>query len=256
MAVTAIARRRPPAPTVVPTAVRVLEADPDLADGLEEPEVTAARLFSMAPEFAFEPGPWRFDPAPEPGALGALVLDGLILVRIGIGCRIHSELLGEGDLIGPWATRGTDIVAPSTISAQVVTPARVALLDRSFAVRTGRWPEVHAALIRRLIQRSRTLSMQSAINSLARTEQRLELTMWHLASRFGRVTRDGVRLELPISQTHLAEIIAAQRPSVSAALARLEQRGRLTRVARRNWLLCGDPPPELAVLSQQTGQAA
>lgn len=250
MGATATARRRPWTETIVPTAVRVLEADPDLGDGIDEHERDIARRLSVARVFAFEPGPWPFFPACEAGALGALVLDGLILVRLGIGGRGHAELLGDGDMISPWKSHDHDSTLPSVMSARVVSPVSVALLDRAFAIRTGRWPEIHAALLRRLIRRSRALSMQSAINSLARIEQRLDLTLWHMANRFGRMTRAGVTLDLPVSQTYLAEIIAAQRPSVSVALAGLEQRGRLARLARRKWLLRGQPPPELAVLSR------
>ena len=74
----------------------------------------------------------------------------------------------------------------------------------------ARWPEVHAALIQRCIERSRRLSLQSAINALPRIEERVEVTLWELASRFGRVTPDGIVVDLPISHSQLADIVAAQ----------------------------------------------
>jgi hypothetical protein len=69
--------------------------------------------------------------------------------------------------------------------------------------------------------------VQSAINSLPRIEERIELTLWQLAYRFGHVSRDGIKLDLPLAHSQLAEMVCAQRPSVSTALTRLRNRGRI-----------------------------
>ncbi|HZU59630.1 MAG TPA: Crp/Fnr family transcriptional regulator, partial [Solirubrobacteraceae bacterium] len=129
---------------------------------------------------------------------------------------------------------------------------RTALLDRSFIMRTARWPEIQAALMQRLIGRSRRLSLQSAINGLTRTEDRLELTLWQLASRFGKVTASGYKLPLRLTHTQLAEIVAVQRPSVTTALLRLEQAGRLQR-NHDGWILPGPPPSRLKPPAGQRG---
>jgi CRP/FNR family transcriptional regulator, cyclic AMP receptor protein len=238
------------------TAVRVLDADPDLGVGIDRADWQAAVAVSVAPEFAFDRGPWRFFPPPDPGGFGALILEGLILIRIDAGPRSHIEMLGQGDLISPWAGTGAELSAPSVVTASVVSGARVALLDRRFALRTARWPEIHGALIRRCIERSRRLSLQSAINALPRIEERVEVTLWELAYRFGRVTPDGIVLELPISHSQLADIVAAQRPSVSTAVVRLEDRARIARIERRTLLLRGEPPEMLSLLARQSGLEA
>jgi CRP-like cAMP-binding protein len=233
-------------------AVRVLEADPDLGLGIPREQWQLAVGASIAPLFEFERGPWRFSPPPEPGGFGALILEGLILIRIDAGTRSHIEMLGQGDVISPWAGSGAELSTPSEVTASVVSRARVALLDRRFGLRTGRWPEVHAALIQRSIERSRRLSLQSAINALPRIEERVEVTLWQLAYRFGRVTPEGIVVDLPISHSQLADIVAAQRPSVSTAVVRLEDQGRIERTARRTWLLRGEPPAMLSSLARQT----
>jgi CRP/FNR family transcriptional regulator, cyclic AMP receptor protein len=238
------------------TAVRVLEADPDLGAGIDRAEWQAAVAMSAAPEFEFERGPWRFFPRPEPGGFGALILEGLILIRIDAGNRSHIEMVGQGDVVSPWAGTGSELSAPSVVTASVVSRASVALLDRRFALRTARWPEIHAALIGRCIERARRLSLQSAINALPRIEERVEVTLWELAYRFGRVTRDGIVLDLPISHSQLADIVAAQRPSVSTAVVRLEDHGRIVRTARRTLLLRGSPPEMLSSLARQSGLEA
>src|SRR5581483_10342554 len=106
--------------------------------------------------------------------------------------------------VSPWAGTGAELTNPSELTSSVVAPARVALLDRRFALRTARWPEIHAALIGRCIERSRRLSLQSAVNALPRIEERVEVTLWSLAYRFGRVTSDGIVLKLSISHSQLA----------------------------------------------------
>ena len=239
-----------------PGAVRVLEADPDLGAGIEERELRLAVMASVAPMFESDRGAWCFSPPPDPAGFGALVLEGLLVIRINADTRGHVELLGPGDLISPWVGYGPDMTLPSVVAALVVSKARVALLDRRFALRTARWPEIHAALIQRVIYRTRRLSLQAAINSLSRVEERLEVTLWELAYRFGRVTPEGTVLDLPLTHSQVAEMVAAQRPSVSTALARLQSHGRVIHTARHRWLLCGEPPSTLSSLAQQTGLRA
>jgi CRP/FNR family transcriptional regulator, cyclic AMP receptor protein len=226
--------------------VRVLEADPDLGAGIDAEQWDMAVGAAVAPVFEFERGPWQFRPPPDYGGLGALVLQGLILLRIHAGDRGHIELLAPGDVISPWVDIPAELTVPFTVSARAAADVRVALLDRRFALRTARWPEIHAGVMQRLVLRSRVLSLQSAINSLPRIEDRVELTLWQLGFRFGRMTRDGIALRLPITHAQLAEIVSAQRPSVSMAISRLEARARIARTARHEWLLRGEPPTTLS----------
>lgn len=234
-------------------AVRVLEEDPDLGAAIEPGQWELATRASIAPAFELGQGLLRFFPAPDPGSLGALVLEGLIVVRIQAGARAHLELLGPGEVMSPWAGASSSLSVPSVVSSTIVSDLRIALLDRGFSLRTARWPEIHAALTHRLIQRARRLSLQSAINALPRIEERLELTFWELGDRFGRVTRDGIVLRLRLTHAQLAEMVAAQRPSVTSALTRLEADGRLSRRALHEWVLHGPAPAQLSPLERQTG---
>jgi CRP/FNR family transcriptional regulator, cyclic AMP receptor protein len=242
-------------PEVGSASVLVLEADPDLGSVIDKVQWQLAVAASVAPAFELERGPWRFAPRPDAGALGALVLEGLIVIRINAETRAHIELLGPGDVIGPWVGSGQELTLPSVPTTSVVSKARIALLDRRFALRTARWPEIHAALMHRLIVRTRRLSLQSAINALSRIEERLEVTLWELAYRFGKVTPDGIMLDLPLTHSQMAEMVAAQRPSVSTAFTRLQDHGRIVHAARHRWLLLGEPPSTLSSLAQQTGLA-
>lgn len=235
--------RRPPGQPVC-----VLDVDPDLAEGIDANQRGLAARHAVARAIAVDPGPWQFPPM-QSGGLGALILKGLIIVRVQFaGIRGHVELLSEGDLVRPWLGIGTEVSAPCVVSADVLCSLQVALLDRPFALRIARWPEITDTLMRRLLVRSRILSMQSAINSLPRIEERLETTLWQLAYRFGHVTPEDILLELPITHSQLAEIVSARRPSVTIALTRLRERGNLSLLRRHQWLLRGEPPTRLAAV--------
>lgn len=233
------------------TVVRVLEADPDLGTGIAGAELDLASAAVIAPAYRLRRGAWRFLPPPERGALGALILDGLIIVRIQVGRRAHIELLGEGDVISPWVGAGNELTDASLVSSSVVSPVQMALLDRRFALRAARWPEIESVLIQRLIVRARRLSFQAAINAVPRIDQRLQATLWALAQRLGRVTPEGITVTLPISHSQLADMVGAQRPSVSVALRRLQADGKVLRANREEWLLRGDAPEILTSLARQ-----
>lgn len=235
--------------------VPLLEYDPELASGLSGGELRRARELCLAPAFDHARGPWSFFPAPDHGSMGVLILDGLIVVRVETGARAHLELLGQGDVISPWVRLGSEVNVVSVVSSQVVSPVRMVLLDRGFAVRAATWPEIASAVIHRLINRSRRASLQGAINAIPRMDERLEVTLWSLADRYGHVTRDGIKLHLPLTMAQLAEMVAAQRPSVSVAVARLEAQQRIMRPARGSWLLLGEAPSQLAPLVEQSGLA-
>jgi CRP/FNR family transcriptional regulator, cyclic AMP receptor protein len=241
----------PPYPIGAGSRVRVLDEDPDLGATLVREEWHEAVAAATAPAFMHPVGPWRFSAPPDAGGLGLLVLRGVILIRVGVAQRAHIELLGEGDLICPWVGLGPDVALRADVTASVISELRTALLDRAFITHTARWPEIQATLMQRLIARSRRLSMQSAINGLTRTEERVELTLWQLASRFGKVTPGGYKLRLRLTHTQLAEIVAAKRPSVTTALIRLEQAGRLHR-NHDGWVLPGAAPARLEPLARQS----
>ncbi len=245
-------RPRPPATIAGPTTVRVLDADPDLAAGMDQEQREQVSPLAVAPVTEHRPGPWRFVPEPDPATAGVLVLDGLILIRVAAGTHAHVELLGPGDLTSPWVGMAPDLSVPSTITATVLSTAQIALLDRGFIERTARWPELHAALTQRAIARSRNVSLQAAVNALPRIDQRLELTLWQLADRIGQVTRHGITLHLPITHSQLAEMVAARRPTVTTALSQLQQQGHIIRTSPNHWLLRGPAPAKRSPLNQHS----
>src|SRR3954451_23225284 len=226
--------------------VHVLVHDPDLAAGLEGERLRRAeRDLVAATVVAFE-GPWNPEEAGASvrGGIGLLVLEGLIVRRVGRTGRYGAELLGPGDLLRPWQHDGEDVTLPFDTAFRVIDKSLLALLDLRFAARAGAYPEVTGALIGRAMQRSRTLAGNMAIAHCPRIDCRLLMLMWHLADRWGRVTPEGIRIPLRLTHQLLADLVASRRPSVTSALQQLSQEGHISKVGDA-WLLHGEPPSEL-----------
>ena len=105
----------------------------------------------------------------------------------------------------------------------------------------ARYTKVGPALAGRALARSRRLAAMMAISQQPRLDERLWMLFWELADRHGRVHPDGVYVDLPLTHEVLSHLVAARRPSVSGALTKLAEQGRVRRDGRR-WVLGGDPP--------------
>lgn len=207
----------------------LLDLDLDLAEAVSPDVRRVARAAATATVLETEAGPlpvgrWLAWASAGPGML---VVDGVVCLGVRVGDRVCAELLGAGDLVAPPAPE-TDQLVACTESWRALTPARLALLDGSFAQRVRFWPEIDLALLRRSARRAHGLDVQRAISAQPRLEVRLALLLWHLAGRWGRVERGGVRLSLPLTHQLLGQMVAAERPSVSHALARLAHAGLIT----------------------------
>jgi CRP-like cAMP-binding protein len=178
------------------------------------------------------------------GGIGLLVLEGVLVRRVGREGRFGAELLGPGDVLRPWQHDGEDATLPFETSFRVVERLQMAQLDLRFTARLAPYPEVVGNLVGRAMQRSRTLAVNMAIAHHTRVDRRLLMLLWHLADRWGRVTAGGIRVPLNVTHQVLADLVASRRPSVTTALTELEQEGRLARF-EGGWLLLGEPPAEL-----------
>jgi CRP-like cAMP-binding protein len=122
-----------------------------------------------------------------------------------------------------------------------VAPVRLAVLDTRWAARMAPYPDVAGELTGRALDRSRRLATLMAISQQPRLDRRVWLLFWELADRHGTVHPDGVHLRLRLTHEVISHLVAARRPSVSAALTRLAKRGVLRRDGAE-WLLSGPPP--------------
>jgi CRP-like cAMP-binding protein len=180
--------------------------------------------------------------------IGLLVLDGLLIRRVGIDRGFGAELLGEGDLLRPWQGADEPPILPLTTGWRVLQPTRMAVLDEPFARRLARYPQLTGRLVHRALARSRNLAVNMAIVHQSRVDVRLHMLLWHLAGRWGRVRNDGVIVPLRLTHNVLSDLTAARRPTVTSALTELAKR-ELVRPVDDGWLLCGKPPGELLELA-------
>ncbi len=233
-------------------AVRVLDVVPELAEELTDDRLEGARRHALAATIELSPGRWQAtaNDLGEQGGYGLLVVDGLMTRDILLGQTTASELVGAGDLLRPNDNEGAVSPVQFDIAWNVLEPTRLAVLDRRFMIVTARWPEVAAGVVRCAVRRSHALTYQIAVGHMTRVDSRLLVLMWHLADRWGKVTKDGIVIPLKLTHQVLGRIVGAQRPSVTTALKALTDRGALTRAGDGSWLLHGEPPDEYRRISE------
>lgn len=239
-------------------SIAVLGWDPELAEDLPEPQRALACRQVVAEVIGYPAGPWQVGPDDFDGvaSLGLLVVEGLLAREVTVGDYTCSELLGPGDLIQPWLRIGQEESVATEIDWDAVEPLTVAVLDRGFCERAAHWPEIQAAIARRLMQRTHWLAFHLAVCGLRRIDDRLLSVLWHFADRWGTVTPDGVRVEVRLTHELLARVVGARRPSVTTALRRMTEAGSVRSLARSRWLLLGSPPAALQEVRQRAPRVA
>ena len=227
-------------------ATRILAHDPDLSDGLTGERLSDAIEDCVAGTCHCPAGAWtpRVDIGDMRFGLGLLILDGLIVRRVGVAGRFGAELLGDGDLVNPFHPYDMGTSLPRTGKWRVLREGRMAILDSEFVLRASRYPEVVSALVARALRRSRHIATNMAIVQQPRIDLRLHMLFWELADRWGIVRQDGVHVPLQLTHATLSDLVAARRPTVTKALGELAQRSAVIWTGS-DWLLPGEPPDEL-----------
>jgi CRP-like cAMP-binding protein len=239
-----------------------LDVDRGLAAALTSEELEMARRYALADVFQIPRG--KHDPQAlfdGNGSLGLLVVEGLLIRQVAVADRRCGELVGPGAVLRPWDDFGQSAPLPFDVSWRVIEELRLARLDRRFLTTVVHWPALIEAFTARATERAQTLAFNVAIHCLRHVHTRLLALLWHLADRFGRVTGEGTHVPLALSHSDLAELIGAQRPSVTVALKRLSNERLVQRRRSDNtWLLTHHPPAELRDIRPQrangTGTAA
>lgn len=149
--------------------------------------------------------------------------------------RVMTELLMEGDVLL------ADSPSPSTPESSrrlvVIHDTRLAVLDRRFMLAAAHWPGLMRAVTSRLADQQHRLAVHGAICQLPRVEQRIIAILCHLANRTGIITPQGMLLRHPFSHREIADLIGAQRSTVSLALASLRDQDLVRRGDDGSWLL-------------------
>jgi CRP/FNR family cyclic AMP-dependent transcriptional regulator len=227
--------------------ISIVEADADLAELIEPPDLARARHEARARLLRMSPGDWNASASLQPGRhhRGFLIVDGLLTRDVQVLGRRCVELLGHGDVMRPWSWDGEGSHVHAEIGWTVLEPTDMAVLDQQLVSRIAPWPQLGVELFNRGTRRAHALAVSLAISYHQRVDDRLMLTLWHLAERWGRVHTEGIVVPLPLSHQRLADLVGAHRPSVTTALGELTRSGSLTRRESGAWVLHGTPPREL-----------
>ncbi len=126
------------------------------------------------------------------------------------GHRLVRDVLGPGDLVGGPTGWTADASIRALVTSALFAAGPVALRDG-------------------LARRARRASWLACSIAWDRISDRLLARLDDLAERFGRTAPGGRRLELPLTQEHLAGLTGATRESVNRALGELAGRGRIER---------------------------
>jgi CRP/FNR family transcriptional regulator, cyclic AMP receptor protein len=196
--------------TLVPS-----QPPPLLVDVLDEVE-------RVAPVVEVPVGPLLLDDASPL----AVVLDGVVL---------KETRLPGGSVTEPFAAGDVLVLRADTPATSWVVHRAAALAPLSHA---PDWPtDLLAAVHAQLAEQCHRASVHLAILGLPRVEDRILALLGDVAVRLGRVAREGVLVDLPLTHRLLGRMVAARRPTVSLALAVLAEQGRLRRRADGTWVL-------------------
>jgi CRP-like cAMP-binding protein len=159
------------------------------------------------------------------GSIGVVSAGRFAVMVTAEGARSRTiALVQEGDaLVMPtdaWqGAPGARVVAATDSEMMMVTGS----IDELVAVDSaaGAW------LVRALAQAVADRELSAAIALEPRLERRLILKLRQLADRWGRVTPEGVRLDLRVTHQELADMVGAARESVTVAFGRLQDQGEI-----------------------------
>jgi CRP/FNR family cyclic AMP-dependent transcriptional regulator len=233
--------------TGMPDLISIVDADPDLADLLDESERERARREAVTRVRRLSPGTWNAAESLEPDThhRGFLIVDGLISREVEVLGRRCVELIGPADVLRPWTWDSDGSHVKAEVGWVVLEPTQLAVLDHRLVARMNPWPRLGEELFSRGTRRAHSLAVALAISHHPRVDDRLMLTLWHLAERWGRVRPDGISVPLPLSHERLANLVGAHRPTVTTAMGDLVRSGAISRGEDQVWVLHGAPPDEL-----------
>jgi CRP/FNR family transcriptional regulator, cyclic AMP receptor protein len=221
--------------------IALFAADPAFASGIPAADRPLAARVLKVPRLDLDVGAWtppapdRFGPAPL-----ALVADGLLGRHVTLGARVATHILGPGDVFSPWPASG-DAFLPPAVRWSAYGPATIAVLDGRFGAVAQRWPALSRTVQTRLATHADRLAFGLAICQLPRVGDRILALLWHLAERFGRMAPDGVVVGVRLTHRLIGELVGAQRPTVSLALASLLEEGPVSRRPDGMLVLGGAP---------------
>lgn len=152
-----------------------------------------------------------------------LLLAGEVSVSVLLrnGQRVLCAFYRPGTLFGFPLVEGE---RPRWSAADAFTPATVAMVPRrEFEhVLTGLPPALLIRFFNKVLERQARFAMRLVHCAALDLRGRLALTLLDLAKAFGVAEADGMRVRLPLTHDHLAEMVGASRERISKSMASLQ----------------------------------
>jgi CRP-like cAMP-binding protein len=179
------------------------------------------------------------------------------LRAVAVTDRPTVEVIGAGDLFRLLEQQqDPNAIVSGEVRWWALRPARVAVLDASFARSMSDYPGVVAELTGRLLRRSAASSLRLAIVQEPRLSVRLHCLLWQLADRFGEPQGEGMLVKVPLCHVLLSWLVGARRPAMSRAINELERAGQLARRPDGMWWLGRQRPEGFGQLTRVTQPVA
>ena len=169
-------------------------------------------------------------------AIGFLLVDGVVLKETTLATRSALEVLTAGDVLAPPLTRAGQDDARAVSRYLAHGTVTLGVLDRRFKAAARRWPELEAELHARLGRQAHRASAHVAMLHAPRVEERIALLFDDLGERCGRVTLDGIAIDIDLTHELIGRLVGARRPTVSLALRGLAEEGLLRRTDSGRWI--------------------
>jgi len=172
-----------------------------------------------------------------PGAFDFAIVEGVVLKETILAGRTALELLGPGDVLAPPLTVIRQL--ESRAVSRYLAHGRVSLaaIEDHFRQGVRRWPVLADLLHDRLGRQTHRASMHLAMLHMPRAEDRVIALFADLAERFGRVSADGILIDLPLTHDMIGGLVGSRRPTVTLALQQLSSDGLLERRDGNRWKL-------------------
>jgi CRP-like cAMP-binding protein len=208
-----------------------------LAEALPpEERAVAAAILARCATVSLPAGTTRPGTGPLAGAALLIVEDGLVLLssaRAAASREVVCGLASAGNvLLPPGLEERLEALVDSELTV-VTDEARLELL---------RLPGAADLLLQSLADALRDRQASLAAFARVRHADRVREKLLQLARAHGKVVRDGVRLDLPLTHELLGEMVGSARETVTWALAELSKEGFVRREGRSYRLIV---PPDL-----------
>jgi CRP/FNR family cyclic AMP-dependent transcriptional regulator len=177
----------------------------------------------------------------DPGVALYLIITGKVKIHseAGDGTECIIAILSEGEFFGEMAVIDGE---ERSASATTLEPTELLMLTKDdLHDIIHRYPRISLRLLVTLAGRMRRTNEAFLAYSTLDVNGRLALQLLRLAEQHGRVTPQGVRIDIHLTQTDLGSLVGASRESVNKVLGYFRRQGYVS-MDEKNYLVVKNEP--------------